>query len=487
MTLDPIPAAPLAPLPDSARPHVVIIGGGASGVLMAAHLLRAPQGQAQVTIIEGRHMLGCGIAYSTSDPDHLLNTRASSMSAFPDRPDHFRDWLARQGISAGPQAWDSFVSRTTYGSYMASLIEPWTRGEGSRRLRCLRDFCMSLTEDAKDVTAHLSDGRIIRADKAVLATGHALPEPDPQGLVQGSWDQQELPGRDDRVVIVGSGLSMVDQVLSLLRRGHRGDILVVSRRAQLPREHAETQPLAVAAENIPFGAPVSQMMAWLRGLARQAEDAGGSWRDAVDGVRPHLRAIWQALPLAERLRFLRHAAGWWEVHRHRLPPESAAPMRAAIRTGRIRLLAASFQGAERHCDGQLLAVIRCRGSGTEQRVKAARIIDCRGIRRDPEENATPVVASLLRDGRARIDPLRLGLDVSPEAALLDRHGIPSTCIFAIGPASRAAFWEIMAIPDIRNQTAQLAKELLGEHPESLRPGCAPLQFPVLQATQWTAS
>ena len=96
MTLDPIPAAPLAPLPDSARPHVVIIGGGASGVLMAAHLLRAPQGQAQVTIIEGRPMLGCGIAYSTSDPDHLLNTHASSMSAFPDRPDHFRDWLAAE-------------------------------------------------------------------------------------------------------------------------------------------------------------------------------------------------------------------------------------------------------------------------------------------------------------------------------------------------------------------------------------------------------
>jgi uncharacterized NAD(P)/FAD-binding protein YdhS len=229
------------------------------------------------------------------------------------------------------------------------------------------------------------------------------------------------------------------------------------------------------------------MMALSRGLARQAEEAGSSWRDAMDGVRPHLRTIWQALPLAERSRFLRHAAPWWEVHRHRLPPESAAPIHAAIRTGRIRLLAASFRGAERNCEGQLLAVIRCQGNGIEQRVKTARIIDCRGIRRDPEENATPVVASLLRDGRARIDPLRLGLDVSPEAALLDCHGVPSTRIFAIGPASRAAFWEITAIPDIRDQTAQLSKQLLGGYPGSLRPGCAPLPFPVLQASQWTAS
>jgi uncharacterized NAD(P)/FAD-binding protein YdhS len=122
------------------------------------------------------------------------------------------------------------------------------------------------------------------------------PNLTPEGLVQGAWEQRELPDRDDRVVIVGSGLSMVDQVLSLLRRGQRGDILVVSRRAQLSREHAETRPLAVLAEDIPFGTPVSQMMAWLRGLARQAEEAGGSWRDAMDEVRPHLRAIGRRCP-----------------------------------------------------------------------------------------------------------------------------------------------------------------------------------------------
>ena len=460
MTLDPTRAAPLAPLADGAGPHVVVIGGGASGVLMAIHLLGDARGEARVTIVEGRHMLGCGIAYSTDDPDHLLNTRAIGMSAFPDRPGHFCDWLAEQGISAGPQPGDGFVSRSTYGAYMASLIAPWTRGDGSRRLRCLRDICVGLAEDGRGVAARLSDGAFIRADMAVLATGHALPEPDPRGLVRGSWEQGDPPDRDERVVIIGSGLSMVDQVLSLLRRGHCGGILVVSRRAQLPRVHAAIRPLAVAAGDIPLGAPVSRLMAWLRRAARQAEAAGGSWRDAMDGVRPHVRAIWQALPQGERARFLRHAAPWWEVHRHRLPPESAAPIRAAMAAGRMRLLAAGFQGAERDAEGRLLAVIRCRGSRVEQRVTCARIIDCRGVRRDPERNATPVVASLLRHGQARIDPLRLGLDVTPDAAVIDAQGRPSSRIFAVGPPSRAAFWEITAIPDIRDQTTGLARRLI---------------------------
>ena len=94
MTFDPILTASSAPLAKGAGPHVLVVGGGASGVLMAAHLLRDPQGQAQVTILEGRHMLGCGIAYSTQDPGHLLNTRVSNMSAFARDPDHFRRWLA---------------------------------------------------------------------------------------------------------------------------------------------------------------------------------------------------------------------------------------------------------------------------------------------------------------------------------------------------------------------------------------------------------
>jgi uncharacterized NAD(P)/FAD-binding protein YdhS len=33
-------------------------------------------------------------------------------------------------------------------------------------------------------------------------------------------------------------------------------------------------------------------------------------------------------------------------------------------------------------------------------------------------------------------------------------------MFAIGPLTRAAFWEIIAIPDIRNQCAALANQLV---------------------------
>src|ERR1700689_5103932 len=80
------------------RRRVIIIGGGASGVLLACHLLRRPVNKLEVTLVEKRPDVGRGIAYHTANPDHLLNVRAANMSAFPDEPDHFWRWVcARQG------------------------------------------------------------------------------------------------------------------------------------------------------------------------------------------------------------------------------------------------------------------------------------------------------------------------------------------------------------------------------------------------------
>ncbi|QDA36507.1 FAD-dependent oxidoreductase (plasmid) [Paracoccus liaowanqingii] len=448
-----IDTLPLRPAPATAHlPHVVIVGGGASGVLLAAHLLRDPAAPLRVTVIEGRHMLGCGVAYSTADPGHLLNTRVANMSAFPDDPDHFRRWLAACGHEATGA---SFVSRTTYGAYLTDLLAPLS---ADGRLHCIRAGCTRLATSALGVVAHLDDGQTVTAGTAVLATGHAVPEPDPEGLVLGAWEPAPPPPPGGRVVIIGSGLSMIDQAISLMSQGHRGEIVAISRRAQLPRIHATGLPLPVARAEVPLGAPVSALMSWLRGLVAQAEAQGGTWRDAIDGIRPHLSALWRAMPTEDRARFLRHAAPWWEVHRHRLPPESAAPIHLALRTGRMRQLAGSFLGASR--DGAILrAHWRPRGQEAALSLDASRIVDCRGIRRDPQVNATPLIADLLASGRARIDPLRLGLDVAPDCAVIDAEGRPDPRLRAIGPTSRAAFWEITAIPDIREQARTLAAEL----------------------------
>lgn len=446
-----------AVLPPGRRRHVIIIGGGASGVLMAAHLLGQGDPGIRVTIIERGPMLGCGIAYGTTHPDHLLNTRVAQMSAFPDRPSHFSDWLAAAGRDGTGQ---SFVDRATYGQYLGDLLEPWRRGREARRLRCVRGSCTGLRETTTGVIARFDDGTSVLADAAILATGHAVPE-TPVPPLTGAWDFSRPADPEAEVAIIGTGLSMVDHVASLLTAGHRGRILCLSRRGLLPQVHAPTKPLTLGRADLPLGAPVSALLAWLRAEARAAEASGGTWRDAVDGIRPHIAAIWQGWDGGQRARFLRHGAAFWEVHRHRMPPVSAERIARARQRGQITVLRGRFEGAVPQGEKRIRLTLTRPGAAEASFLDVDHVIDCRGIRRDPVLHAAPVIRDLLERQAARLDPLRLGLDTTADAEVIDASGTPSTRLFAIGPAARGALWEITAIPDIREQTFRLAREVFG--------------------------
>jgi uncharacterized NAD(P)/FAD-binding protein YdhS len=107
--------------------HIIIVGGGASGVLLACHLLRNPDDDIRVTLIEKRTAIGRGMAYSTAQPGHLLNVRATNMSAFADDPLHFCRWLAERGGQTcdGQGRPPLFAQRYLYGIYIAELITPY--------------------------------------------------------------------------------------------------------------------------------------------------------------------------------------------------------------------------------------------------------------------------------------------------------------------------------------------------------------------------
>jgi uncharacterized NAD(P)/FAD-binding protein YdhS len=168
-----------------------------------------------------------------------------------------------------------------------------------------------------------------------------------------------------------------------------------------------------------------------------------------------------------RERFLEHARPWWDIHRHRMAPEIAARIGAMIDRGRLEIVSGKVVEAIPEGDGARVT-LRRRGSRSLETLSVARIISCKGVRSDPEESANPLVASLFARGLARADPLRIGIEVDPHCAILNSHGLPSSRLFAIGPMSQAAFWEIVAVPDIRLQTAALSQRLLADAFQSRR-------------------
>lgn len=441
------------------RNFFVIVGGGASGVLLAAHMLRAADPALRVVLVERSGAFGRGLAYSATLDDHLLNVGAHGMSAFADEPEHFRQWLARNGV---PLAADSlfFAPRRLYGDYLAAILGDLAAREPVR-LRLVRDEVLSLSPDAAGVTVELAGGTALRADAAILAAGHddTPASPFPHAVRPGSGDDTPLPPGAP-VLVLGTGLSMVDVWLTLKAEEHAGQVVALSRRGLLPRPHLWRRPAPLEDLDVPLGAPPSRLMRWLRGLVRRHEATGGEWQDVVDGLRPWNQRIWQAWSLDDRRRFLRHAKAWWDVHRHRVAPQIHARLASALADGGLRPVAGRMEAVREAGEGFRVEILP-RGSETIETVPAGRIYDCTGVVRDVASGGIAVVRSLTDRGLARPDPLRLGLDATPDGAVIDAAGGVSDRVFAIGPLTRGTLFEIEAVPDIRVQAATLAARLTG--------------------------
>ena len=388
--------------------RIAIVGGGASGALMAAHLLRGRPKNLAVTIVETRAELGRGLAYATDNPSHLLNVRAANMSAFADDPGHFARWLSTQRDA--PAAADPefrFVSRGLYGRYLESLIrEHPDAPEGRRALTVVRDQARGVTVSSSGVEIALASGPPIRGDIAVLACGHES-FADESPLLVSPWAEPvggDAPS-EATLLILGTGLTMVDTALALQERGHRGRIVAVSRRGLLPHAHRRVDALRIDANSVPLDRELSLMLGWLRRLARECERRGGDWRSVVDGLRPHTQSIWRAMTPRRRARFLEHAQPWWDIHRHRMAPEIAARIGAMIAGGSLEIVAGKVLRIAREGEGARVD-LRRRGSRAVESLTVARIISCKGVRSDPERSTNPLVESLFANGLARTDALR---------------------------------------------------------------------------------
>lgn len=434
---------------------VLIIGGGFSGTLLAINLVR--MGASVILFERNEQALAKGLAFGTRRPEHLLNVRASNMSAFPDDAGHFLRWM---GFSVGEQA-NRFVPRLAYGQYLRELLIK-TLGSTRGRLIIRPDHVVDTLETARGVEVQLANGARVPGRAAVLALGNFPPRLPavlaglPPPLAQADpWGQAALDGlqRDDPVLLVGTGLTAVDVILTLDRAGHRGPITALSRRGLAPRQHLEAGP---DFEAVPL--PAARGSALIRAVRARAEHVG--WRAAIDELRPHTHTLWRLHSPEAQARFLRHARAWWDVHRHRLAPAVAARLDAMQQSGQLRFVAGRIVEARAAADH---AAVRwaARGSGAIETISAARVINCTGTEGDIGEARQPLLQALLQRGAIRPDAHRLGLDVDPLWRLCDHAGVPASRLFAVGPLTKGIAWEMIAVPDIRRQVWGLAQILAG--------------------------
>lgn len=460
-------------------PTVVVVGGGFCGSMSAAQILRRAGiagKRLRVVVVERRGAVGEGIAYGTREIAHLLNVPAGRMSAWPDEPADFVEWARSRYGNVRP---DAFLPRKWYGEYVRDTLLTTARDvEETCKLSVIYDEVRRIAHRPDDGwLVHLARGASLRANSVVLAIGHRPPD-DPIGprwtgprtrFIADPWRPfaMNVVRPDESVVILGSGLTAVDAVVSLTNSTRReAPITLISRRGLLAQAHThlpltpiDMQKHVSELVNSPRGVRALELCRRLRQIVSESAAVGVNWRSVIDGLRPHTAALWQAMNRTEKQRFLRHLRPFWEVHRHRMALAIAEQFGEMHDCDQMSVVAGRVMAAE--SDGNSVRLeIGGRNGRRLETIQADWVINCTGPAPSNCAAANPAIGSLLVDGWLRPDELGLGIETSVNGNLIDRYRREVRDLFLIGTLRKPSVWESTAVPELRNQAAVVADRVL---------------------------
>jgi uncharacterized NAD(P)/FAD-binding protein YdhS len=451
---------------------IAIVGGGFGGTMAAVNLARLGDRPLRVRLVNRGYPAGRGVAYSTRRAEHLLNVVARNMSAFPDHPNHFVDWLRTRTEYADtpdPVLRETFVPRRVFGDYLRSVSYGFFHPVDPRpvKVELVDGEATDVEPGRAGCRVALAGGGAVEADRVILATGNQPPGELPAAggpfrhpaYVENPWTDlaDKLPAAGEEVVLVGTGLTMVDVFLTLNALGWAGTVHTISRHGLLPLSHFK------GIEYPDFPPPNPEKLGFT-GLAAEVEKHCGLLRArgenpaiVVDKLRPHTQRVWQALSVEEKRTFCDRYMAKWNVTRHRIAGEVHAEVMRGVTDKRLKVTAGRVVGLS--AAGPRVRV-EVEAGGKRTAIDGGLVVNCTGPQLSFSATQTPLFRNLLARGLVRPDDLDMGIAVDEDFAAIDGDGKSSRFVYAIGPLLRGTLWETTAVPELRGQAMRVAQTVL---------------------------
>lgn len=454
---------------------IVIVGGGFSGTLVAANLLRRPPaGPTRLVLIERANEVARGAAYAERGFPYLLNVPASRMSANSAAPKEFLEFAQRR---MPKMTGEDFLPRSLYGEYLGEvLLAAKLSAPRNIELEIIHGSVTNIRriERHLPLQVELDGGRRFTADDVVLALGNPKPAAfaaakDVLGhsaYVADPWATDLKFARDQTVLLIGTGLTAADIINVASSDPQRlPNLHALSRHGLVPPRQTPFRPDAFKGDGnallLAASTSLRGLTSSVRLLAKEAEKMGGDWREAITFVRNMAPTIWQRLPERDRVRFLRHVRAHWDIHRHRLPPVLIQKIDALRTAQQLTIHAGHIKEFIPRGD-RIEAIWRPRGTHKQRAQQFDRVINCTGPDYAIARSSDPLWRNLVQCGLCVADSLGLGLRTGPNGAIVDADGWPGPHLFYVGPMLRADHWEATAAHELRGHAEKLAALLATE-------------------------
>ncbi len=426
---------------------VIIAGAGFSGTLTLANLVSRLDKPAKILVADDTPYLFRGTAYSTERPEHLLNVRAKGMGAYPDDIGNFYKWLSARGYK---YAEDDFVPRMIYGEYLCDIGHQAIELAATKNITL--EFAKSTvvrTEKKNGVIeVELRNGEKAECRSLVLATGNKVGDASsPADITPWYYNFATLKKyeSDRPVVVVGSGLTAVDTIISIFESGYAGEVLCISRKVLFPLSHTAAggdKPLDISAHEAELlKARPGGVLKLLKKLVRNHKEL--NWHSVLDGMRPYNQRIWQGFDKRDQLRVMTRYGLLWNVHRHRMAPQIAARIEELRESGGLRTI-------EGFCSIPERGRVEINAAGSVMEVLADHIFDCRGL-------SLRVVDDVFKTVEG-VKYAENGFGILGDKDFVI-NGDKAAPIYAIGSCFAGQLFETVAIPELRVQAAKVAESI----------------------------
>lgn len=461
---------------------VAIVGAGLSGSLLAINLLKNTfDGKIEIFLIESsKKRFGRGVAYSPNSIYQKLNVPAKGMSLFPENPNHFVEWWKsnEKNYFYLGESYDenSFFPRFIFGDYLESTLNSNIQTKSTNKeFFTINDEVVDATKIESQWKIKLTSGAELIVDNLILATGN-IPPGNPSYLAKdvldskrylnNPWDDSlfESIQLNESLGILGSGLSMVDVIMTLKRKNFQGKIVSFSRSGKLPKVHSKPDHL----NPTPFptlkgntNEDVHLIRNWIR------ENEGISDVHLMNVIRPFTSEIWKSWDVKNQRRFIRHVRPFWESFRHRIPSESMAIISEWIHLGKLTFLKARIQSSILENDSIGISTLEPHGKFGSYRFD--RLINCTGPDTKLKEVKSELYTNLKKKGYITQSENGIGFVTGNLGQVKTEEGKFLKNLYCLGPLRKNELWESTALREIRDQVIELTSVISNSNTKNTDP------------------
>lgn len=456
---------------------IAIIGSGFSGIMTAVQLISQKNNPFTLYLIDENENFGRGIAYTPYSKKHILNVLTGKMSAFPDEPDHFLNWVMEKEEYKNMDKTiiaNAFLSRKLYGDYLTDVWQNALTQAKAKKINVieLKDRVLSIHVASSGYCLQFKKSPELVVDKCVIASGNQIPKNPSvsnnnffksENYFQNPWKLESVRNihSDLPILIIGNGLTMVDTILGLEEQGYHGQIYSISPNGFniLPHRHSGLHYQEHLKE-IKEGMPLRDIAQVIHKHVKIIRQFGISAEPIIDALRPMTQKLWRSLSQDDKKLFMNRFRHLFGVARHRIPlhiydkiQKLRMEAKLHIHSGKILDITENNEGIE--------VQYWNRKSKSHEKIHVSRVINCTGPETDFSKIADSFLSQCIHDGLICQDNLKLGIQTNAETfKVIDVNGREHEHLYTLGSNLKGELWESTAVNELRQQAKALANILL---------------------------